>query len=194
MVKTAKKPRSLVPSRNKMCLTTLAGVLAEEARVYRLQLNNVITPERASKQIFMLDRIRSGIEALPPEPQISSRGAVEVRVISIESGRYISHGAIERLASGEDVFNIAPDDLLAPVVIEHAPATAKVVPLHQSDSAESVQEAAPATETFDEASIEDLIESFTELVEKDNVPDDPPEIAAEVENGGVSERSPNTAA
>lgn len=180
MAKTAKKPRSLVPSRNKMCLTTLAGVLAEEARVYRLQLNNVITPERASKQIFMLDRIRSGIEALPPEPQIFSGGAVEVRVISIESGRYISHGAIERLASGEDIYNIDPADLLAPTVIEHEPATAKhieatVIPLRSTsadDRSEIVPEAPPATENIDE-----LIDNYTEL-------------SAKVENGIEIEPEP----
>ena len=93
----------------------------------------------------------------------------EIRIISIESGRYISRPAIQRLANGEDIFSIDPADLLDPVVIEHEPASAEVIPLRPAITDltdESVQEEKPTTETAEEASIEDLIETYSEIAAK----------------------------
>lgn len=166
MAKTAKTERSLVPSRHKMNLTTLAGVLNEQTRVYRLLLNGRIKADMASKMGFMLDKIRSSVEGLPPEPMLYGPGfGGEINIISIEAGRYITRNAIDRLISGENIYSIAPGDLLYPLTIEHQPVgteyvqptMADVIPLHP---AEAVEEA-PTTEN-----IEDLIKSYGELSAK----------------------------
>jgi hypothetical protein len=168
LIKTAKAQRSLVPSRHKMNLTTLAGVLNEQTRVYRLMLNGRIRPEMATKMGFMLDKIRSSVEALPPAPQFLPSSGLTVNVISIECGRYITRKAVERLASGESVYDIAPTDLLEPLAIEHHPVAAStpaVISLHPDRAAEQiVPVAVDVVET--ETSIENLIETYTELSTK----------------------------
>ena len=72
--KPAKKPHSLAHSRHKMSLTTV-GRLLERADTHLPDvINGRITAELASKMMGMLDRIRTTIKALPPEPQILGSG------------------------------------------------------------------------------------------------------------------------
>ena len=177
------KSRTLAHNRNKMSLDTLGGIRTEMGRLYRLVLNGKLRPDVATKLTFTLDKIRSCLEAEPP-PEIYGPGAiVQVNVISIEAGRYITHQAIERLADGENIYNIAPGDLLEPVTIEHEPATAEVIPLRpaNTDHTEIVEEATPATENVVKNElIADLIGDYAAL-------------SAKVENDGAREKPPDTA-
>src|SRR5258708_8892079 len=112
-----------------MWLTLLCGVLAEQTRIYRLLLNGRIRPEHATKMTFMLDKIRSSVEAIPPEARLLGSGFSVINIISIESGRYITREARQRLAAGEDIYNIAPNDLPEPITVEQEPRAAEASPL-----------------------------------------------------------------
>jgi hypothetical protein len=141
-----------------MTLNTLAGVLAEMTRIYRLTLNGRISPETSTKLTFVLEKIRSGIEALPPEPQFIG-GGTTINIFGIESGRFLRQDAMSRLANGESPFDIGADNLLEPITIEHAPIPPAIEHAQPTHSAEVVR-LRPADPASAE-SIESLIETYS---------------------------------
>jgi hypothetical protein len=112
------------------------------SRIYRLSLNKKIEADEATKYAFMLRELRNCIES---EPQLMSPEAfrsVEIRVLSIDSGKFFTHEAAALLAAGK----LFVDDIEVdqPVTIDHEPQPAesddaKIIHLPTSRSAPDVE-------------------------------------------------------
>jgi hypothetical protein len=75
-----------------MTLNTVPGIIAEQARVYRLWTNGKIRSGEMSQAMFGLKEIRHSIESLPPEPVNPT--PTQFTVVEVEPGFFLDEAAI----------------------------------------------------------------------------------------------------
>jgi hypothetical protein len=83
-----------------MVLDTIAGVLEEQCRVYRLTCNGKLKPAEMGQMLSGLKEIRSSIESLPAEADLHpDRGPYRERRIRVLYRRERRRRAQDRTAS-----------------------------------------------------------------------------------------------
>jgi hypothetical protein len=70
-----------------MCLSTLAGIVAEHGRIYRLVCNGKLKPREGAQYIYMLKETRLAVESIPPEPEVYR--PPPINIISIPIGHCV---------------------------------------------------------------------------------------------------------
>ena len=80
----------VLPPRNKMALSTLAGVRGEMARLYRLGLNGRIPSDEITRFVYVLREIRACLEA-ELLVDVQQRLALLSRDMDNDDGHRIAH-------------------------------------------------------------------------------------------------------
>jgi hypothetical protein len=110
----AKRRRSPLHNRHRMKLNSVADVLAEQQRLYRLAVNSRIRPGEMTKMMFGLVHIRGSIETLAAaEAEATARANAErptlMSIVAVPTNHFIKTVEGVERADG-------------PLILEHMPA------------------------------------------------------------------------
>ncbi len=97
------KIQVLPPGRHVRKLDSVGAVLGEMGRVYRLGVNGKIGLDEAGKRIYMLDRIRSTVEARDAQLELipGPTSFVNVTITPVMAGSYLSETDIADFRAGK---------------------------------------------------------------------------------------------
>jgi hypothetical protein len=158
----AQRTRTAAHSRNKMALDTAGGVAMEQARIYRLAINQKIKTSEAARLVYILREVRCSLEAIPPDPEPICQPR-EIVIRSVPTGY------------GIDLEN--PERIVPLLAIEHR--ADELVEMAEVDSSASEADSSPdlalkiivgaqttgaPEDDLDQLSVEQLMQKARELV------------------------------
>jgi hypothetical protein len=123
-----------------MCLSSVPGVISEQARIYRACVNGHMKPSDLCRMMFSLREIRHSIESLAPE----TGGPTTFNLQVVPTGNFIK--------------DVSPDG--APLTIEHMPSPEKF---------DRAQESGPEPTSEEERIINNLRNEINELARRAGV-------------------------
>jgi hypothetical protein len=84
-------------------LSTIAGIVKESARVYRMVLNRHVTPDTGARLIYMLTSIRASVESMQdrerPTPPVLEAPTIVIQ--SVPSDHYLSAEQVRDIRESE---------------------------------------------------------------------------------------------
>ena len=109
----ARKPQMslLPPGRHVRKLNSLGACLTEMARTYRLGVNGKIGLDEMTKRVFVLDRLRAGLEAQQARVDVTpvARPILQVSIVAIPNGEYLTREEVAATHVGLPTPFLTPD-------------------------------------------------------------------------------------